>query len=247
MSTAVKSPYLQMISKKRPWQAVAVDKGVVVEGSEEALRTLLALRHLELPVKDFLEQGLERDLPSTPGVVEALRHNQQDEERHDQALNYVAAAHGVDAKAEEEVLNILKAWNEHPAHPILKASVLERSIFFVVLPFFRFNGDMGIRTVAADISRDEISHVGIHSLVSKELGENAGQSLNKLRRATALWAFDKLSSSTNKWLDKDFWLRQSDNLFERGKAEELSDTQRSRMPAFFEASNVNLPSYGKAA
>jgi len=125
--------------------------------------------------------------------------------------------------------------------------VLERSIFFVVLPFFRFNGDMGIRTVAADISRDEISHVGIHSLVSKELGETAGQSLNKLRRATALWAFDKLSRNDNKWLDKDFWLRQSDNLFERGKAEELADTQRSRMPAFFEASNINLPSYGKAA
>jgi len=248
MSTAVeKSPYLNMIQKKRPWQAVAVDKGVVVEGSEETLRLLLALRHLELPVKDFLEQGLERDLPSTPGVVEALRHNQQDEERHDQALNYVAAAHGTDAKAEAEVLNILKAWDEHPAHPILKASVLERSIFFVVLPFFRFNGDMGIRTVAADISRDEISHVGIHSLVSKELGETAGQSLNKLRRATALWAFDKLSRNDNKWLDKDFWLRQSDNLFERGKAEELADTQRSRMPAFFEASNINLPSYGKAA
>jgi len=108
MSTAVeKSPYLNMIQKKRPWQAVAVDKGVVVEGSEETLRLLLALRHLELPVKDFLEQGLERDLPSTPGVVEALRHNQQDEERHDQALNYVAAAHGTDAKAEAEVLNIL--------------------------------------------------------------------------------------------------------------------------------------------
>lgn len=247
MTSAVKSPYTNMIEKKRPWQAVPVDKGVVVEGSEETLRILLALRHLELPVKDFLEQGLERDLPATPGVVEALRHNQKDEARHDEALNYVAAAHGTDAKAEKEVLNILKAWNEHPAHPILKASVLERSIFFVVLPFFRFNGDMGIRTVAADISRDEITHVGIHSLVSKELGENAGQSLNKLRRATALWAFDKLSSSANKWLDKDFWLHQSDNLFERGKAEGLSETQRSRMPAFFEASNVNLPSYGKAA
>lgn len=246
MTTAVKSPYNNMIEKKRPWQAVAVDKGPVVSGSESTIFRALALRHLELPVKDFLQQGLERDLPSTPGVVEALLHNQEDEERHDQALNYVVAAHGMNEKAEKEVLNILKAWQEHPAHPILKASVLERSIFFVILPFFRFNGDVGMRTVSADISRDEISHVGVHSLIAKELGEDAGQSLNKLRRATALWIFDELGRSDNKWLDKDFWLRQSDNLFERGKAEELADTQRSRMPAFFEAPNTSLPSYGRA-
>ena len=243
---SVASPYLSMIAKKRPWQAVPVGKGKVQEGAEDTLGTLLALRHLELPVKDFLEQGLERDLPSTPGVVEALRHNQEDEQRHDEALNYVVAAHGVDKKAEAEVANILKAWQEHPAHPILKAAILERSIFFVALPFFRFNGDMGIRTVAADISRDEITHVGVHSLVARELGETAGDSLNKLRRATALWAFDKLKTSTNKWLNKDFWLKQSDSLFEKGRADGLSDTQRSRMPAFFEAANYDLPSYGKA-
>ncbi len=245
MTTVEKSPYTNMISKKRPWQAVPVERGPIVEGSEPTLFRALALRHLELPVKDFLQQGLERDLPSTPGVVEALMHNQEDEARHDEALNYVAAAHGVDEKAEKEVFNILKAWQEHPAHPILKASVLERSLFFVILPFFRFNGDVGIRTVSADISRDEITHVGVHSLVAKELGEAAGQSLNKLRRATALWIFDELGASENKWLDKDFWLRQSDNLFERGKAEELSETSRSRMPAFFEAPNTSLPSYGR--
>jgi hypothetical protein len=235
-----------MIAKKRPWQAVPVDKGYLVEGSEKTIFKALAVRHMELPVKDFLQQGLERDLPATPGVVEALLHNQKDEERHDQALNYVAAAHGVNEKSEKEVMNILKAWEEHPAHPILKASVLERSLFFVILPFFRFNGDIGMRTVSADISRDEITHVGVHSLVAKELNEGAGNSLNKLRRATALWIFDDLDTSENKWLNKDFWLRQSDNLFEKGKAEELSDTQRSRMPAFFEAPNTSLPSYGKA-
>ena len=235
-----------MLAKKRPWQAVPVDQGKLVEGGESTLFRALALRHLELPVREFLQQGLEKELPSTPGVLEALIDNQKDEERHDEALNYIAAAHGVDEKAEAEAQNILKAWLEHPAHPILKASVLERSIFFVILPFMRFNGDVGIRTVSADISRDEISHVGIHSLVARELGETAGQSLNKLRRATALWIFDELGKSDNKWLDKSFWLRQSDNLFERGKAEELSETQRSRMPAFFEAANTSLPSYGRA-
>jgi hypothetical protein len=55
---------------------------------------------------------------------------------------------------------------------------------------------------------------------------------------------DALSSSENKYLDKDFWLKQSDSLYERGKAPGLSDTQRARMPAFFEASNTDLPQYG---
>lgn len=245
-ATTKNSPYLSMIAKKRPWQAVPVEAGKLVEGSEDTVFKLLALRHLELPVKDFLEQGLEKELPMTPGVAEALRHNQQDEERHDQALNYVVAAHGVDVKSEEEVMGVLKAWQDHPAHPILKAAILERSIFFVALPFFRFNGDIGIRTVAADISRDEITHVGVHSLIARELGETAGQSLNKLRRATALWAFDALQASNDKWLNKDFWLRQSDSLFEKGKAEELNDTARSRMPSFFEAANNDLPQYGRA-
>jgi len=71
-----KSPYLSMIAKKRPWQATPVDNGEVKEGAEETLYKALALRHIELPVKDLLQQGLEKDLPSTPGVIEALRSNQ---------------------------------------------------------------------------------------------------------------------------------------------------------------------------
>ena len=234
-----------MIAKKRPWQATPVDNGEVKEGAEETLYKALALRHIELPVKDLLQQGLEKDLPSTPGVIEALRSNQTDEERHDEALNYVAAAYGVDEKAEREVMSILKTWMEHPAHPIHKVSIIERSIFFVALPFFRFNGNIGMRTVSADISRDEQVHCGVHGLVAKELNEKDSESLNKLRAATAAWLFEKLGKHEDKWLDKDFWLRQSDNLFARGKAEELDDTQRSRMPSFFETANTNLPSYGR--
>jgi len=142
-------------------------------------------------------------------------------------------------------MSILKTWMEHPAHPIHKVSIIERSIFFVALPFFRFNGNIGMRTVSADISRDEQVHCGVHGLVAKELNEKDSESLNKLRAATAAWLFEKLGKHEDKWLDKDFWLRQSDNLFARGKAEELDDTQRSRMPSFFETANTNLPSYGR--
>jgi hypothetical protein len=238
------SPYDQVIARKRRWTPVAVQAGKLVEGAEEAIRRALCLRHLELPVREFLQQGLEKDLPKTPGVREALLSNQLDEERHDQALNYVVAAHGTNPKAEAESQHILKAWLEAPEHPILKAAILERSVFFVILPFFRFNGDIGIRTTAADISRDEQTHVAVHSMVCSELGLKSTSSLNRLRRATVGWVVDALSSSENKYLDKDFWLKQSDSLYERGKAPGLSDTQRARMPAFFEASNTDLPQYG---
>jgi hypothetical protein len=237
------SPYANMISKKRPWSAVEIEAGAIKDGAKDALQRCLALRCLELPVAELLEQGMAKELPSTPGIIEALLSNQKDEERHDEALNYAAQAHGTNEKAEKEVQNILKAWMDHPAHPILKAAILERSIFFVVLPFFRFNGDMGLRTISQDISRDEQVHVGVNSLLAKELGENASQSLNRLRRATALWAFDDLGNSDDKWLDKDFWLRQSDQLFERGKAEELVESRRGRAVAFFEGPATSLPMY----
>ena len=53
---AVKSPYLSMIAKKRPWQAVPVSKGKLKEGGEDTIYNLLALRHLDLAVKYFLQQ-----------------------------------------------------------------------------------------------------------------------------------------------------------------------------------------------
>jgi hypothetical protein len=245
MTTTERSPYLSTIAKKTPWQAVPVDKGPVLDGAEETLFKALALRHLEIPVKELLEEGMKRELPSTPGIIEALRSNQDDEDRHLEALNYVAAAHGTDEKAEREIMSILKAWNEHPAHPILKAGIMERSIFFVALPFFRQTGDVGMRTVSQDISKDERVHTVVNHMVSQELGEKESQSLDKLRAATAAWLFEKLGSSPNKWLNKDFWLRQSSSLFWTGKAQELSSLRASRSIAFFESSNVSLPSYGR--
>lgn len=234
-----------MIAKKRAWQATPVDNSPVKEGAEETLYKALALRHIELPVKELLQQGLERDLPSTPGVVEALMSNQKDEERHDEALGYVAAAYGTDVKAEREVMNILDAWMKHPAHPIHKVSIIERSIFFVALPFFRFNGNIGMRTVSADISRDEQVHCGVHGLVAKELNEKETESLNRLRAATVAWLFEKLGKHEDKWLDKDAWLKRSERLFWEGKAPDMMESRSSRMISFFESSNVNLPAYGR--
>jgi hypothetical protein len=52
-----------------------------------------------------------------------------------------------------------------------------------------------------------------------------------------------LGRSEDKYLDKQFWLDQSDSLMYAGKAEGLLETKRARVPAFFETSNMDLPSY----
>mgnify|MGYP003135639401 CR=1 FL=1 len=238
------SDYLKIVSRKRKWTPVAVDKGVIQEGSEDTLKRCLALRTLELPVKEMLQQGMDRELPDNPGILPALQSNMADEEKHDRALNYIVDVHGTDSRAEAEAERIRAAWLSDPSHPILKTAILERSVFFVLLPFFRFNGDVGIRTVAADISRDEQTHSLVHAMVAHDLGEQPTPALNKLRKATVHWAMDLLGTGENKYLNKDFWLKQSDNLYSSGKAQGLAETQRARMPSFFETSNVNLPKYG---
>ena len=150
----------------------------------------------------------------------------------------------MDEKAEEEALRLRAAWEAHPDHTITKALVAERAVFFVLLPFFRANGDAGIRNCSADISRDEQIHVACNSLVHAELGYNISPSLDKLRKATINWVMQPLKANDPiRTLNKNLWLSASDNLMYQGKAPELMFTKSARMPAFFEHSNVNLPQY----
>ena len=197
---------------------------------------------MELPVGDFIKEGLEKNVPDNARAL--LIDNVKDEERHDLALGYYVNALGADEQAELEAMRLRDAWIAHPDHTITKALVAERAIFFVLLPFFRFNGDPALRTVSADISRDEQIHVGCNSLVCAELGLSASPSLDKLRKATINWVLQPLGINTyDKYLDKKFWLDASDRLMYEGKAPEFSDTKRARMPAFFEHANTNLPKY----
>ena len=235
------NPYQKLLARKRKWTPVQVSAGTCKAGAEEAIFRALALRHMELPVGDFITDALSTEVPKASRDL--LRSNVTDEENHDVALGFIASAYGVDEKAEAEALRLKAAWEAHPDHTITKAMVAERAIFFVLLPFFRFNGDAGMRTVSADISRDEQIHVAANSLVHTELGYNISPSLDKLRKATINWVMQPLGKSSDKYLDKQFWLASSDRLMYEGKAPELADTKAGRMPAFFEHSNVNLPQY----
>ena len=236
------NPYEKLLSRKRKWTPVQTDAGTCKSGAEETIYRALALRHMELPVGDFITDALANEVPDV--ARELLLSNVKDEENHDVALGYIANAYGVDQKAEEEALRLRDAWVAHPDHTITKAMVAERAIFFVLLPFFRAHGDAGMRTVSADVSRDEQIHVATNTIVCRELGLSASPSLDKLRKATINWVMQPLGiNTTDKNLDKKFWLQSSDNLMYQGKAPELSFTKSARMPAFFEHSNVNLPQY----
>jgi len=237
-----KDPYEKLLGRKRKWTPVQTTAGKLKEGAEETIYRALAIRHMELPVGSWVTEALGKDVPDSARVL--LESNVKDEENHDLALGYIANSIGVNVEAEAEALRLRTAWEEHPDHTILKALVAERAIFFVLLPFFRFCGDAGLRTVSADISRDEQIHVACNSLVCLDMGLSWSKSLDKLRKATINWVFQPLGKNTyDKYLDRKFWLDASDRLMYEGKAPEFSETQRARMPAFFEHANTNLPQY----
>ena len=235
-------PYQKLLDRKRTWTPVQGTKGTCREGSEETIKRALAVRHMELPVGTFITEALEKEVPDIARTL--LESNVQDEIKHDIALQYIVNAIGADENAENEAIKLRDAWINHPDHTITKALVVERAIFFVLLPFFRFNGDAALRTVSADISRDEQIHVGTNSLVCTELGLSPSPSLDKLRKATINWVIQPLGINTTcKYLDKKFWLDASDRLMYEGRAPELISTKTARMPAFFEHANTNLPKY----
>ena len=238
------TPYIHLHERKRTWTPVQVSAGTLLSGGEEVIQRALALRCLEIPVGDFISEAMKGDLPDVKGCRELLLSNVVDEENHDIALNYAAEAHKIPVRFEKEAERIKKAWLELDHHPVLKAVVLERSVFFVLLPIFRFLGDTGLRTTSADISRDEQTHVAANTLVCEELGLKSDKELNKLRRATVAWVLQSLKGEdTQKHLSSNFWMASSDSLYTRGKAEGLSSTRASRMPSFFEINNCDLPSY----
>ena len=238
------TPYLHLHQRKRTWTPVAVSAGNLLDGGEEVVQRALALRCLEIPVGDFISEAMKGDLPDIEGCKELLLSNVVDEENHDIALNYAAEAHKIPTRFEAEAQKIKDAWLELDRHPVLKAVVLERSVFFVLLPIFRFLGDTGLRTTSADISRDEQTHVAANTLVCQELGLKSDPKLNNLRRATVAWVLQSLKGDdANKHLSSNFWMASSDSLYTSGKATGLIETRASRMPAFFETNNVNLPQY----
>lgn len=236
--------YAEVDAKRKNW--VPVQPATPDHADQEAVDLLsrcLSLRVLEIPVKEFILDGLSKVDKAVIGDegYNSLMRNTEDEERHDIALaNCVAVFKDYDSTHEKEALNILSAWNAHPDHPILKAAVLENDIFFMILPLLRRFGGPSLRTTSIDISADEVGHVILHRHVAQEFNQRPSKSLDSLRKATVDWISHRF---VHKDIDAEKMRNASDNLMYRGIAPELDFTKSFQVPAFFERSNDSLPYY----
>ena len=55
------NPYDKLLNRKRTWQPVQTEAGKVKEGAEETIYRALAIRHMELPVGDFIKDALKKN------------------------------------------------------------------------------------------------------------------------------------------------------------------------------------------
>ena len=81
------NPYLKLLSRKRTWTPVQTTKGKLKEGAEETIYRALAIRHMELPVGEFITDALDKKVPNTARAL--LESNVKDEIKHDLALTYI--------------------------------------------------------------------------------------------------------------------------------------------------------------
>lgn len=214
-------------------------------GAENTISRALTMRFLELPVREFINEGLNKSDVNviTEAGKECLLRNMEDEERHDIALNNCVSTYAqYDATQETVAKQLLQLWLDHPDHPILKACVLENGIFFVVLPIFRQWGGSSLRTTSVDISADEINHVQSHRYVANLLKQRVSKSLDDLRKATVAWIVENFAVEN---VDKQRFLTASDQLMYRGITDQLEFTQSYVNHAFFEKGNSKLPYYAQ--
>ena len=61
------NPYEKLLNRKRTWTPVQTTAGELKPGSEETIYRALAIRHMELPVGDFIAEALEKRFPNLLG------------------------------------------------------------------------------------------------------------------------------------------------------------------------------------
>ena len=64
-----KHPYQKLLERKRTWTPVKPTKGEFKKGAEETILRALAIRHMELPVGEFIQEGLEKEVPNNARVL----------------------------------------------------------------------------------------------------------------------------------------------------------------------------------
>ena len=239
------TPYIHLHQRKRTWTPVQVSAGQLLNGGEEVIQRALALRCLEIPVGDFISDAMKGDLPDVKGCKELLASNVVDEENHDIALNYSLL------QRMESPLGLRRKLHTFVKRGLNLTGIRSLRPWCLSVPsslsYCQSSDSSEIQDYARQAltsARDEQTHVAANTLVCEALGLKSDKTLNNLRRATVAWCLQSLKGEADhKHLSSNFWLASSDSLYTRGKAEGLAETRASRMPAFFETANQNLPQY----
>jgi hypothetical protein len=204
----------------------------------------LALTALEISVKDYILDGLDRaDAAALPQIVrDTLLRNVEDEtERHDPALRRAKSAmKNYDSSFESEGQAIIDAWDALDCNPILKTAVLEVGLFFPLLGLYSMFGGTSLGISSRSISADEGIHASTHRVTAQLLGARPTKALNKLRLETLDWLGTNLEQETS--ITKDRLIQNSDRLIKSGKSD-LTETQTYAVLAPYELSNVSMDSY----
>jgi hypothetical protein len=146
--------YTKLAAKKFPWTPITPVVGAVKAGAEQVLAKALALRILELPVGEFVNNASKREFKVPDESKSLFLSNINDELIHDQQLQLAYSEYKITSSTQQvEAYQILQQWLDLDEHPLLKAMQLERSVFFIILPLLRMFGDTSLRTISQDISR----------------------------------------------------------------------------------------------
>ena len=150
------NPYEKLMARKRKWTPVKPVAGLCREGAEETIHRALALRHMELPVGDFINDALTSEVPEAQNYSNQMYGTRRTTTWHSLTSPMLTA---LMKKQNAEAMALRDAWVSHQTTRYSKQWFAERAIFFVLLPFFRFNGDAGMRTVFSRyLTRDEQIH-----------------------------------------------------------------------------------------
>ena len=106
LDMTVKNESLRETTESKKKMDSGPDNCGTASRSGEAIHRALALRHMELPVGDFITDALSTDVPDNARNVHCPMSRT---ENHDIALGYIANAYGVDEKAEAEALRLKAA------------------------------------------------------------------------------------------------------------------------------------------
>jgi hypothetical protein len=149
--------YNNLKSRKFSWTPINPIPGEYNKDASDLFGRSLALRVLEIPVGEFITEASKKEFNVPNESLDLFFSNVADEEVHDKQLqiahdNYKFTTQQHQAEANQ----ILQQWIDLSDHPLVKATILERSIFFIILPMLRMFGDTALRTISQDISRKQL-------------------------------------------------------------------------------------------